>query len=234
MNKRETTLDLDVNPGNLTTNIKVTANSLALSIQDVINNPSKWLFYNDTNDTVMTLNQFSGSGGINDIVLGPGSTGSAQMLLHDATGRYNIATYKYKDVKLSSITTLKYRIYDSSVSTETPYLHFNVDFVNNDTWQGRLVQIPTGVVANTWTTVDALSGMWIKTNGNWPAGNVSNGSILGSTARTWADIVADYPNAETRSTDSFFGVRVGHPGPAGENSYVDWIQFNSEVTDFGN
>ncbi len=106
--------------------------------------------------------------------------------------------------------------------------------LNNDTWQGRLVQVPTGVVANTWTTVDALAGTWTKTSGNWPAGNTSNGSLTGGTARTWADIVADYPNAETRSTDAFFGVRVGHPGPNGENGFVDWINVDGEVTDFEN
>lgn len=185
-----------------------------------------WMFYNDSNDTVMTIDQF-GAAGQNHMASVLGVEG-AFMKLHDVGARYNIATYKYKDVKLADISSIKYRIYDASASSQTPYLHFNVDLLNNDTWQGRLVQVPSGVVANTWTTVDALAGMWTKTSGNWPAPI----NEPGSNPKTWAQIVAAYPNAETRSTDSFLGVRVGHPGPAGEESYVDWIQFNGEMTDF--
>lgn len=214
--------------------VVVTSDDLAESVQEVVTTPSKWLFYNDSNNTVMTINQFSGNGGVNDIVAGPDSVGAAQMTLHESGARYNIATYKYKDVKLSDVNSLNYRMYDDSASSETPYFHFNVDWANNDTWQGRLVQVPTGVVADTWTTVNALSGMWTKTSGNWPAGMTSNGSLAGSTPRSWADIVADYPNAETRSTDSFLGVRVGHPGPDDETSFVDWIEFDGETTDFEN
>ena len=211
--------------------VVVTDDTLATTSGQVIASPSKWLFYNDSNDTVMTLNQF-GPTGVNEIVPGPDSVGAAQMTLHDAAARYNIATYKYKDVKLADIGTLSYRIYDASASSETPYLHFNVDLLNNDTWQNRLVQVPTGVVANTWTTVDALAGMWYKSGGNWPVGVNTAVPFPVATPRTWADIIADYPNAETRSTDSFFGVRVGHPGPSGENSFVDWVNFDGETTDF--
>lgn len=213
----------------------VRVDDLAESFGEIVSAPYSWFFYNDTNDTVMTINQFGGSGGVNDIVAGPSAEGAAQMTLHDAAARYNIATYKYKDVKLADIDSLKYRIYDASASAETPYLHFNVDFLNNDTWQRRLVQVPTGVVANTWTTVDALSSMWTYSGAAWPAGAVDGtGTTPGTTPRTWADVLANYPNAETRSTDSFFGVRVGHPGPIGEDSFVDWIEFDGETTDFEN
>lgn len=222
------------------TPVVVTANDLATTSGAVIGNPSKWLFYNDTNDTVMTINQF-GPTGVNNIVPGPDSVGAAQMTLHDALGRYNIATYKYKDVKLASIGTLKYRIYDASVSSETPFLHFNVDFNNSDTFQRRLVMVPTvaagnlGVPVNTWTTVDAINGgnaVWLYSGNFWPAGIGEPGTTPGTTGKTWAQILSTYPNAETRSTDSFLGVRVGHPGPASENSYVDWVNVNGEVTDF--
>lgn len=208
--------------------VEVNANDLAVAPSS-----TAWLFYNDTNDTVMTINQFSGTGGVNNIVAGPGSVGAAQMTLDSGVDpRYNIATYKYKNVKLSDITTLKYRVYDATSDSDTPYIHFNVDFNNSDTWQGRLVQVAAPLSPNTWTTVDPLAGTWTKTQGNWPAGLTSNGSLTGSTARTWAQIVADYPNAETRSTDSFLGIRVGQPGPVGATAYVDWIQFNNETTDF--
>jgi hypothetical protein len=219
------------------TPVIVNSQDLALSLQDVVNDSSKWLFYNDSNDTVMTINQFSGSGGVNDIVTGPAGVGSAQMTLHDATGRYNIATYKYKDVKLSDIGSLRYRIYDDSASSETPFLHFNVDFANNDTWQRRLVMVPVGVAVDTWTTVDAINGgnaVWTYSGATWPAGVGEPGTTPGTTGKTWSQILTTYPNAETRSTDSFLGVRVGHPGPAGENSYVDWVEFDGELTNFEN
>lgn len=213
----------------------VTLNSLETESKVDAYLNGNWFFYNDTNDTIMSINQFSGTGGVNDIVSGPGAVGAAQMTLHnDANARYNIATYQFKDVKLADISSLKYRIYDASASSQTPYLHFNVDFDNSDTWQRRLVQVPTGVSVNTWTEVDALSGMWTLSGGNWPVGVNTLVPFSGVTARTWADIIADYPNAETRSTDSFFGVRVGHPGPAGEISYVDWVEFDGQVYDFEN
>lgn len=194
-----------------------------------------WFFYNDTNDTIMTIDQFGGDGGENHMDEVAGTDG-AKMLLHDALSRYNIATYKYSDVKLADINQLSYRIYDGSASSETPYLHFNVDFNNSDTWQNRLVMVPSGVTAETWTTVDALDGgsaMWTYSGANWPVGLVDP-SEPGTNPRTWDEILANYPDAETRSTDSFLGVRVGHPGPDGEIGYVDWINFNGEVSDFVN
>lgn len=224
----------------------VRQSDLATSFPDVAADNSKWFFYNDTNDTIMTQNQFSGTGGVNSIVAGPGSFGAAQMTLDTGVNpRYNIATYKYKDVKLNTITSLKYQIYDVDPTNGTPFLNFNVDFNNSDTWQSRLVQVPTGLVANTWTTVDAINGgttLWtwsrfakgpddniltLGDNNTWPDGNTNE-------YRTWGAIVAAFPNAETRSTDSWFGVRVGQPGPAADTGYVDWIQFNGETTDFEN
>lgn len=192
----------------------------------------KWFFYNDSNDTIMSINQFAPNGE-NTIGAGPGGVGAAKMLLDSASSRYNIATYQFSDVKLADISSMKYRIYDASASSQTPYLNFNIDFNNSDTWQRRLVQVPTGVVANTWTEVDALAGMWTLSGGNWPVGVNTAVPFSGATARTWADILADYPLAETRSTDSFFGVRVGHPGPVAEESYVDWIEFDGVQYNFG-
>ncbi len=196
----------------------------------------KWMFYNDTNDTIMTINQFT-TDGANEIVSGPVGVGAARMMLHEAAARYNIATFRFKDVKLSDISSIKYRIYDVSDATLTPFVHFNVDFANSDIWQRRLVQVPTGITADTWTEVDALQGgatLWTLSGGNWPIGVSEDGNTPGSTPMTWATILAEYPNAETRSTDSFFGIRVGHPGPANEESYVDWVEFDGVKYDFNN
>ncbi|MHB1330629.1 MAG: TasA family protein [Minisyncoccota bacterium] len=205
-----------------------------------------WFFYNDTNDTLMSINQFNSTGGVNDIVAGPDSVGAAQMTLDDGTQipdydgandsgnpRYNIATQQFGGVKLSDIDSLTYRIYDDSASSQTPYLHFNIDFNDTNTWQSRLVQVPTGITVDTWETVDALAGSWTYSGENWPVGVNTAVPFSGSTARTWADIIADYPNAELNDGAlSFLGIRVGHPGPIGETGYVDWIEFDGVTTDF--
>ncbi len=212
-----------VHQAGLETGSKVTANG-----------NGKWFFYDDTNDTVMIIDQFSSTGGQNHMESVAGSGGAKMVLGSETDPRYNIATYKYKDVKLSNINTLKYRVYDPSVSGGSPYLNFNIDFNNSDTWQRRLVQSSATIPVSTWTEVDALAEMWHLSGGNWPVGSTTTVPFSGSTNRTWSAIVADYPNAETRSTDSWLGVRVGHPGPTGEEGVVDWIQFNSEKTDFEN
>lgn len=194
---------------------------------------SNWFFYNDENDTIMTQNQFGANS--NSITTGPDGVGAAQMTLHSGTARYNIATYRFRNLELSDINTLKFRIYDDSVSSQTPYLHFNVDFDNSDTWQRRLVFVPTGVAADTWTEVDAIQGgaaMWTLSGGNWPLGGSETGTKPGSTPKSWSSIVADYPDVQTRNTDAFFGVRVGHPGPSGEMGWVDYINVNGQIFNF--
>lgn len=214
------------------TDVQVGEIDLALSFPDILADPTSWFFYNDSNDTIMGIDQFAPTGE-NHMEAVDGAVG-AKMLLADAGSRYNIATYQFTATPLASISTLRYRIYDASVSGETPYLHFNIDFDNSDTWQRRLVQIPDGVVVNTWTEVDALADTWTISGGNWPVGTTENGSTPGSTPKTWANILAEYPTAALRTTDSFFGIRVGHPGPAGEEGYVDWIEFDGVKYDFSN
>jgi len=213
-----------------------------------------WFFYNDTNDTIMSPNQFAADGGTNEIVTFMGR-GAAKMVLDAGTQlpdyggtndlgnpRYNMATYRFAGTALADIDSLKYTIYDASPSSQTPYLNFNIDFDNSDTWQRRLVHVPQSgtVPVGTWTEVDAIdggNGLWVTSGGNWPAGLTSNGSIPGGTsgtARTWDDILLDYPTAALRTTDSFFGVRVGHPGPLSEESYVDSIEFDGVLYNFEN
>jgi len=235
--------NIDIGEPTTPDDVVVTNDDLATTIDGVLADPTKWLFYNDTNDTIMTPNQFSSTGGVNEIAAFAGSNGAAKMILDDGTEspdydgeegdpRYNIATYGFSATALASISSLKYRINDVSASAQTPFLHFNVSYDGTDVWQGRLVQVPTGVIAGTWTEVDALAATWTKTSGDWPVGVVTAVPFSGSTPRTWADILADYPAIAIRTTDSFFGVRVGHPGPIGEESYVDWVEFDGVVHDF--
>lgn len=219
-----------------TRTVGITDNDLATSIQDVLGDGSKWFFYNDTNDTFMTLNQFSSDGGIDDMVVGPDSIGAAEMKLDSGTDpiayvgnnignpRYNIATYQFSGIPLSSITQLGYRVYDGTADGDKPFLNFNVDFNGSDTWQKRLVYVPTALTTGVWTDVDAFQGgaaMWTYSGATWPAGNTSNGSITGTTARSWSDILLDYPSIRTRVTDSWLGIRVGEPGPVGATGFID-------------
>lgn len=226
----------DIPPSN--TDVQVRQSDLAQDAAGILANPTSWFFYNDASDTVMTTNQFTGTAGANEIVTGPVSTDAAYMKLGTETDpRYNIATYQFKDVKLSTLSSLGYRVYDATADSDTPFLNFNIDFNNSDTWQKRLVYVPTGLPTGTWTNVDAIQGgtaLWTYSGAFWPAGGSETGTTPGTTAKTWSSIVADYPNAETRSTDSWLGVRVGQPGPAAAEGYVDWVEFNGTKYDFKN
>ncbi len=220
----------------------INQSDLATSTAGVIANPLAWFFYNDTNDTIMTIDQFSGTGGQNHMELVAGEEGAKMVLDTGTDPRYNIATAQFGNIALSSISPLTFRIYDDSASAETPFLHFNVDFFNTGAFQSRLVMVPTvaagnlGVPTDTWTTVDAINGgtaMWTYSGAFWPAGGSEPGTNPGTTPKTWASILADYPLIETlASPASFFGVRVGHPGPAGETSFVSSINFDGTVYDF--
>lgn len=205
-----------------TTTIK-TAN-LATSFGDVAGDVTKWFFFNDENNTI--------DNSIGALVVGPNPNilgdGSSEMSV-TGTQRRNIATYQFKDVKLSDITTLRFSTYSqgSSVSERSAYLHFNVDFNNTDTWQRRLVYLPSenGAVVNgvwqTWDAIDSGNAKWTwsgyEGNGNtWPDGNPNR-------YRTWNEIKTAFPNAQTRSTDSFLGFRVGEPYADGFTGNVDYV-----------
>jgi hypothetical protein len=177
----------------------------------------------------------------------------AKMLLHTsgpANPRYNIATAQFTDV-LSTISSLKYRVYDATADADTPFLHFNVDFATTSIasgFQSRLVFVP-GVSTNaalpaaTWTTVDAMNGgagMWSWSgfangpdksaggtdNNTWPDGNTSQ-------YRSWNDIVAAFPNAKLNSAPfTFIGVRTGQPGPGGATNFVSSLEFDGSTYNF--
>lgn len=195
----------------------------------------KWFFYNDTSDTIMGIDATAGTSGQDHMESVAGSAGAKMVLGSEATPRYNIATYKYDNVLLSSITALSYRVYDPTTDSDTPFLNFNVDFNGSDTWQKRLVYLPASVPVNTWTVVDAIQGgtaLWTYSGATWPAGIGEPGTTPGTTGKTWAQILSTYPTAKTRTTDSWLGVRVGQPGPTGATGFVDYIKVNGETNDF--
>lgn len=201
------------------------ASNLAGNISDVLGDITKWFFYNDETDVI--------DSSLGSFVLGPATAvlgdGSVQS---SVTGlqRRNIATYQFKDVKLSDIKTLRFSTYSQSADNGSPlsersaYLNFNVDFNNSDTWQKRLVYLPSlngAVINDAWQTWDAIDGgnaLWKYSGTTWPITGEP-----GSTPKTWSQILADYPNAETRSTDSWFGFRIGEPYADGFTGNVDRV-----------
>ena len=164
-----------------------------------------WLFYDDNTDT------FNNTPGVlGTIVSGPaspplGSAGSAEITI-GAGGRTNISTYQFAGTPLASITDLGFAAYNT-VAAAPAYLVMNVDFDLSDTWQKRLVFVPTGVAASTWQQFDALQGgaaLWVYSDATWPAPN----AVAGTTTKTWNQILADYPNARIRVSDAHVGIRV--------------------------
>lgn len=191
-----------------------------------LNNSGKWFFYNDETDTIdNSLGSF-----VSGPSIPPAGDDSVEMTV-SGTQRRNLATYGFKDIKLAAIKTLEFSTYSQSAGNGSPasersaYLQFNVDFANNDTWQRRLTYVPAnnGVVVNdswqTWDAINSGNAMWTYSGANWPAPL----SGTGSTPKTWTEILAAFPDAETRSTDSYFGFRVGEPYADGFTGNVDKV-----------
>ncbi len=204
---------------------------------DATPSASNWVFYNDETDTVDTT--------LGSFVAGPGTppagTGSVQMSV-SGTQRRNLATYQFSGTPLANITTLKFNTYQPSsnpgASTRAIYLNFNVDFNLSDTWQSRLVYVPSAngsVSEDTWQEWDALgSSQWLYSGANWPAPNAQPGT----TPKTWTQILTDYPSVRVRVTDSHWGFRAGEPYADGFTGNIDKFTLgvlgNNTVFDFEN
>ncbi len=213
-------------PSSAATNtVVVTSNDLENSQVAAFSN-GKWFFYNDENDTV--------DNSLGTFVVGPSTppagNGSVQISV-TGTQRRNIATYRFKGTVLSDITTLKFSTYNPSAgnggsANRSGYLHFNVDFNGSDTWQRRLVFVPSQngtVVQNSWQEWDAINGgnaKWLYSGATWPVTGEP-----GTTSKTWNQILTDYPGVRMRVSDPFVGVRVGEPYSDGYTENVDAFKF---------
>ncbi len=220
----------NVVPTNTEETIVVKMADLATSFGDVISNPTKWFFYDDNTDTINnTLGSFVAGPSV-----APIGSGSSNITLDAVNTRTDIATYAFSSTTLSSIATLKFSAYSHSGvagATESPYLVFNVTFNGADNFQKRLVYVPSNngaVPQDTWNTFDAINGgnaMWVYSGSVWPTTAVGpDAGVVGESgaiARSWSDILADYPVISVRKTDSFMGVRVGEPGPDAYTGNVD-------------
>lgn len=215
----------------------ILSSDMATSIDDVIDEPTSWFFYNDeTNAIDNALGLF---------VMGPDTApegeGSVQISV-SGTQRRNLATYQFSGTPLASITTLAFSTYNPSAGnggslSRSGYLNFNVDFNASDTWQRRLVFVPSDngtIIQNTWQQWDAFNSgnaLWRYSGATWPGTATS-----GTTTRTWNDILTSYPGVRMRVTDSWLGVRIGEPYADGYTENIDAFKFgigdNMTIFDF--
>ncbi len=188
--------------------------------------PTGWLYYNDEND--------SGDPSLGSFVTGPASppsgTGSAQISV-TGSERRNLATYAFAGTALAAITVLSFRTYNPSAGNggsalRSGYLQFNVDFDGSDSWQKRLIYVPSAngtVTPNNWNSWDAIASgaaRWLYSGTTWPGG-----AIPGTTAKTWAQVLLDYPTARIRVTDAQLSIRVGEPYADGYTENIDSLTF---------
>lgn len=211
--------------------VVVTANDLATDKAAEQANPTSWFFYNDETDVI--------DNALGSFVTGPetppAGAGSAEISV-SGTQRRNLATYLFSGVELDEITTLAFSTYNpvagnGGSSTRSAYLNFNVDFDGSDTWQRRLVFVPSQngiVVQDTWQEWDAIDGgdaLWtwsgyVASGNTWPDGDPNE-------YRTWSDVLASFPNIAVRTTDSWLGMRVGEPYASGYTENLDKFVFGT-------
>jgi hypothetical protein len=211
------------------TTVVVTAADLANDFADVVANPSAWLFYNDEIDAI--------NSGLGSFVSNPGSatgSGSVQISVTGAQRR-NLTTYGFSGTPLSGITAFAFSTYNPSAgnggsATRSAYVNFNVDFDGTDSWQRRLVYVPRTngiVVQDSWQVWDLLDGgnaLWTHSGATWP-----NTLDSGSTPKTWAQILSDYPGVRVRVSDSHLGIRVGEPYASGYTENIDRFVFGTDA-----
>jgi hypothetical protein len=189
------------------------------------NGSGKWFFYNDETDQINNgLGSFTASPT-------PNATGAGAVeVAVSGTQRSNLATYAFAGTKLANITTLKYDTYNPSEGNgagasakRAGFLQFNVSFNGVDSWQRRLTYVPannvTSIAQDSWKTWDAIdngNAKWTYSGATWP-----NTTDAGTTPKTWSQILSLYPNAQIRSTDAFFGIRVGEPYADGYTELLD-------------
>ncbi len=198
---------------------------------------SSWFFYDDSGDIAHTTQDPSHYA----FVSGPGTppSGTASVRFHDDIGpkqRWNMATTMLGGTKLADLTELLFNTYSEN-SGKSIFLTFDVDF-HTAAWsgyapwggyQGRLSFDPTGLVANTWQESNAVAAgaMWTwswrdsshnPNRGTWPDGSTAS-------ARTWADILAQFPDATVRAvTDqNRLLFRAGTPYTDGFTGYLDKV-----------
>ena len=212
------------------TSIVVMPDMMATSFGDVGSDPSKWFFYNDENDTI--------DNSLGSFVSGPATpllrTGSVRISVK-GTERRNLATSQFAGTHFAAITTLKFSTYNPSAgnggsANRSGYLNFNVDFDLSDTWQYRLIFLPSDngtVVQDSWQEWDAINGgnaLYRYSGAKWSS-CAAGGS--GSTTKTLSSIISGCSGVRIRVTDSWLGIRVGEPYADGYTENIDAFKFGT-------
>ncbi len=196
---------------------------------DLAVDSQSWYFYDDVADVASATELPGKYQFVNGPATPPAGDDSVQLSV-TGSERWNMATARYKDTKISDLSQLKFNTYQPGTNPGNPqyavYLNFDVDFDGpggNSAYQGRLVYVPraNGAVSqNTWQEWNALDSgatwTWsrLASNGNqWLDSN-------SSANRSWSDIVAAFPNA-TVSGQLLF--RAGEPYPDGFTGNLDKV-----------
>jgi hypothetical protein len=179
-----------------------------------------WAFYDDN----------TGLAGTGTMVEGPGDppagTGSARLTLTGLADRQVLSTVRYAGTALKDLAALDYWTYRASADAGNLLaisLQFDVDYDLTDAntaFQGRLVFEPyqsgSAVPQNTWQQWDALNGKWWASR---PPGNVV---CPQSAPCTWAQVLADFPNAGVRAGAGYLHFKAGG----------NWASFDGNVDAF--
>lgn len=159
-------------------------------------------------------------------VTGPGvpplGSGSARMTV-DSTAGIMLFLPAYGGTYFRDITTLQYSTYRTSGAPALAIaLQFNVDYDLTDadtSWQGRLVFEPyqsgAVVTTGTWQTWDPMLGKW------WATGNPGKTLCPQSAPCTWAQVLANWPNAGISATQGAVIFKAGGNWAGGFDGNVD-------------
>jgi len=90
--------------------------------------------------------------------------------------------------------------------------------------------------------INGGAALWNYSGAVWPtptAGpDIGVVGTPGTTNKTWATILADYPLIRTWAAGAQIGIRVGEPGPAGYAANLDYFKIATggpaTTYDFGN
>lgn len=171
----------------------------------------------------------------------PSGTGSAQLVV-DSTDGEIIAKAGYGGTKLADITELEYNTYRTSGGSALAIaLQLNIDSDvtdENNAWQGRLVYEPyhtQTVSTGEWQTWDTLNDAAGTGTGNWWFSNgtlAANSGCTMATPCTWAEVLAEFPNAGVHNTLGAIVLKAGGGWAGGFDGNVDALTINGDTFDF--
>jgi hypothetical protein len=202
------------------------------------NNLNGWFFFDDNPGTGTGSGSFvTGSG------TPPLGTGSARLQV-DSLGRYALGTEAYGGTRMDDITELQYYSYqnnnpgaDLAISFQ-----FDIDYDLNDMttgYAGRLVfepyiGRPAGTVQqNVWQNWDPRNGVWYGSRTSVTVNDIAgvNQPCQMATPCTWAQVLANFPNAGVRNVAGGNRVlfKAGGPWTGGFDGNVDAFKIRTNT-----